>query len=125
MRDSRAISVLLVVFGVAQLVLALLQAFLPGTFFADIGPYGSRNDHYLGDVASFYAALGVVSLVAARRPSWRIPVLAFAVLQYALHSVNHLVDIGDAHRSWLGPANFAALAATTVLLGWMLRGAAR
>jgi hypothetical protein len=122
---ERALAPLLTVFGAAQLVLALLQAFLPGTFFDDIGPYGPRNDHYLGDVASFYAALGVVSLVAARRPSWRIPVLAFALLQYALHSVNHLVDIGEAHRDWLGPANFVALLATTILLGWMLREAAR
>jgi hypothetical protein len=123
--NARALPALLTVFGAAQLVLALLQAFFPGTFFADIGPYGPRNDHYLGDVASFYAALGVVSLVAARRASWRIPVLAFAFLQYALHSVNHLVDIGEAHRDWLGPANFAALLATTALLGWMLREAAR
>ncbi len=123
--SERALPPLLTVFGVAQLVLALLQAFLPGTFFDDIGPFGARNDHYLGDLASFYAALGVVARVAARRPAWRVPVLAFALLQYALHSVNHLVDIGEAHRDWLGPATFAALLATTLLLGWMLREAAR
>jgi hypothetical protein len=123
--SERALAPLLTIFGAAQLVLAFMQAFLPGTFFDYVGPYGAQNDHYLGDVASFYAALGVVALVAARRPSWRIPVLGFACLQYALHSVNHLVDIGDAHRDWLGPANFAALLATTALLAWMLREAAR
>ena len=36
---------------------AFMQAFLPATFFDYVGPFGARNDHYLGDVASFYAAL--------------------------------------------------------------------
>jgi hypothetical protein len=119
-RGSRALAPLLTVFGVAQLGLALLMVAAPGTFFNDIGPYGVRNDHYLADLATFYAALGVVALVAARRPSWRVPVLAFAALQYVLHSVNHLVDVGEAHKDWLGPANLISLAATAVLLSWML-----
>ena len=125
MRGSRALAPLLTVFGVAQLGLALLMVAAPGTFFNDIGPYGVRNDHYLADLATFYAALGVVALVAARRPSWRVPVLAFAALQYVLHSVNHLVDVGEAHKHWLGPANLISLAATAVLLSWMLWVAAR
>jgi hypothetical protein len=124
-RGSRALAPLLTVFGLAQLALAALMVVAPGTFFSDIGPYGVRNDHYLADLATFYAALGVASLVAARRPSWRVPVLAFAVLQYVLHSVNHLVDVGDAHKAWLGPANLISLAATAVLLAWMLSVAAR
>jgi uncharacterized protein DUF6790 len=119
------VRLLLVVFGVSQLLLGLVMVVAPGTFFEHVGPYGTRNDHYLADVATFYLALGAVALLAARRRSWRVPVLAFATLQYALHSVNHLVDVGEADPRWLGPANLASLVATTVLLGWLVSLAAR
>ena len=119
---------LLALFGVAQVVLGLLLWLTPGFFFDEIGPYGVRNDHYMGDLATWYLALGALALVAVRRASWRLPVLALAFLQYALHSVNHLIDVGDTHPSWLGPANLVSLALTCVLLGWMVsaeRAAAR
>ena len=60
----------------------------------------------MADLATFYLALGAVALVAVRRASWRVPVLALALVQYALHSLNHLIDIGESDPSWLGPANF-------------------
>ena len=63
-------------------------------------------------------------LVAVRRVSWRVPVLFLVAVQYALHSLNHLLDVGEAHPGRLGPANLATLVAATVLLGWMLREAA-
>ena len=50
----------------------------PGFFFDEIGPYGARNDHYMGDLATWYLALGAVALVAVRRARWRVPVLALA-----------------------------------------------
>jgi hypothetical protein len=50
-----------------------------------------------------------------------VPVLALAFIQYALHSVNHLIDVGEADPGWLGPANLVALLLATLLLGWMLR----
>ena len=59
------------------------------------GPTAPRNDHYMADLATFYLALGAVALVAVRRASWRVPVLALALIQYALHSLNHLIDIGE------------------------------
>ena len=111
----------MLVFAVGQIVIGLLLWLTPGFFFESIGPYGRRNDHYMGDVASWYLALGAVTLVALRRESWRVPVLAFAFIQYALHSLNHLIDVGEADPSWLGPANLASLLLTTLLLGWMLR----
>jgi len=111
---------LLMVFAAAQLVLGLLLWLTPGFFFDEIGPYGARNDHYMADLATWYLALGAVSLVAVRRAGWRVPVLALAFIQYALHSVNHLTDIGDADPDWLGPANFVSLTLTTILLAWML-----
>jgi hypothetical protein len=113
--------VLLALFGAAQLVLGLLLWLTPGFFFDEIGPYGVRNDHYLGDLATWYLALGAATLVALRHASWRLPVLALAFIQYALHSVNHLIDIDHAHPHWLGPANFVSLVLTTILLAWMVR----
>jgi hypothetical protein len=52
-------------------------------------------------------------------------VLFLTAVQYALHSVNHLIDVGEADPGWLGPANLVALALATALLAWMLRDAAR
>ena len=101
------------------------MALAPGTFFAEVGPYGARNDHYVRDMASWELALGIVALVAARRPSWRAPVLAIALVHYALHALNHVLDVGDARPEWLGPANLAALVAGAVLLAIGLRRAER
>jgi presenilin-like A22 family membrane protease len=122
---ERAVPPLLALFGVGQLVLGVLLWAAPGTFFDEVGPYGTRNDHYMADLATFYLALGAGALVAVVRSSWRVPVLAVALIQYALHSVNHLIDVGEADPAWLGPANLVALAATAALLGWMLRVASR
>jgi UPF0716 family protein affecting phage T7 exclusion len=112
---------LLAVFAVAQLVLGALLWLTPGFFFDEIGPYGVRNDHYMGDLATWYLALGVATFVAIRRTAWRVPVLAVAFLQTALHSLNHVIDVGEADPEWLGPGNLVALLLTTALLGWMLR----
>ena len=113
--------ILLIVFAVTQILLGLGLWLAPGFFHDEIGPYGARNDHYMADLATFYIALGAVALVALRRLSWRVPVLAFAVVAYTLHSLNHLIDIGESDPSWLGPANFTSLLLSTLLLGWMLR----
>ena len=112
---------LLIVFAVTQIVLGLLLWLTPGFFFDEVGPFGERNDHYMGDLATFYLALGAVGLMAVRRESWRVPVLTLAVIAYALHALNHLIDVGDADPSWLGPADLAAVFLSTLLLGWMLR----
>ena len=113
--------ILLIVFGLGQLLLGILLWVTPGFFYDEIGPFGARNDHYMGDVATFYLALGAVALVAVRRVSWRVPVLALALVQYALHSLNHLIDIGESDPGWIGPADFASLTLTALLLAWMLR----
>ena len=117
----RFMRILLIAFALGQLLLGLLLWLAPGFFYDEIGPYPPRNDHYMADIATFYLALGAVALVAVRRASWRVPVLTLAFVQYALHSLNHLIDIGESDPSWLGPANFASLLLTALLLGWMLR----
>jgi uncharacterized membrane protein len=112
---------LLAVFGSVQLVLGLLLWLTPGFFFDEIGPYGVRNDHYMGDLATWYIALGAATLVAVRDARWRVPVLAVALIQNTLHVVNHAIDVGNAEPEWLGPANLVSLALTSLLLAWMLK----
>lgn len=112
-------------FGAGNLALGALMAAAPKVFFEEIGPYGARNDHYTRDTATFYLALGAVALVAWRRPSWRVPVAAFALIQFALHSGNHLIDVGKADPEALGPINLVSLTLTAGLLAYMLRAALR
>jgi hypothetical protein len=122
---TSALRPLLVVFGVTQLALGLFLAIAPGAFFDAIGPFGTRNDHYMRDLSTFYIALGVAGLVAVRRPAWRVPVLAIATVEFVLHALNHLLDIGESDPSWNGPVTFVAVAAGAALIGWMLWAAAR
>jgi hypothetical protein len=116
-----AMRALLIAFAAVQIVLGALLWLAPGFFHEEIGPYGPRNDHYMGDLATWYLALGAAAFVAVRRASWRVPVLAIALIQAALHTFNHVIDIGEADPSWLGPVNAVLLALTVVLLAWMLR----
>ena len=106
-----------------QLALGLWMAVSPRSFFDAIGPFGAYNDHYVRDVATWYLAFGAALAVAVRRPSWRAPLLGLAVLQYGLHTVNHLVDMGDADPGWVGVFDAVTLGLTTVLLAGLFRGA--
>lgn len=110
-------------FAVYHFALAVLMAAAPHVFYTQIGPFGPQNDHYIRDTATFNAALGFGLLVALRRPAWRIPVLTVTTVQFALHSINHLIDIDSAHPAWTGYFDFFALAAATVLLAFLLRAA--
>ena len=83
-----------------------------------------RNDHDMGDLATWYLALGEVALVGQSRLVAG-PVLVLAFAQYARHSFNHLLDVGEAHTSWLGPANLVSLLLTTALLAWMAQAERR
>lgn len=111
----------LATFAAIQLGLSLFMAVSPHGFYKDVGPFGAFNGHYIRDVASFYGAIGIGLALAIGRISWRVPVLAVTTIQYALHSVNHLVDIGNAHPVWTGYFDFASLAAATVLLARLWR----
>jgi hypothetical protein len=117
--------ILLALFAAVQILTGALLWLTPNFFHDEIGPYGVRNDHYMGDLATWHLALGAAAFVAVRRTGWRVPVLALSSLQLALHSLNHLIDVGEAEPEWLGPANFVALLLATVLLAWMLRSTAR
>jgi len=119
-RGDGLLAAALIVIGAYQLGLGTLMVFAPDTFFTEIGPFGVQNDHYIRDTATYNLAAGAVALVAVIRRSWRVPVLVFLVIQFALHSVNHLVDIDEAVPSSVGVFDFVALAVATVLLAVLL-----
>jgi hypothetical protein len=106
----------LLAFAAVQLGLAIFMAVAPHRFYIAIGPFGARNDHYVRDVASYNAALGAGLLIAVRHVSWRVPVLAIMTIEFALHSLNHLLDISSAHPEWVGYFDFFALAGAAVQL---------
>jgi len=109
------------VFAALELGLALFTVISAHSFYTAIGPFGAFNAHYLRDVASFEGAIGIALVLAIGRPAWRVPVLALATFQFALHSLNHLFDIGRAHPAWTGYFDFFSLFAATVLLAWLWR----
>src|SRR5204863_5860263 len=94
--SERAMRAVLVVLGVLNAASGALALVAPDTFFDQIGRYGAENSHYVGDVGAFVLAFGIAVLVAARRPSWRVPVLALGALWYGLHTLNHAFDVGQA-----------------------------
>jgi hypothetical protein len=102
-------------FALYNLALSLFMVVAPGAFFELIGPFGERNDHYTRDNATFGLALGVAALIAVRVRSWRLPVLAVLAVQFALHAVNHLVDISAAQPQVVGPVDFALLTLGAIL----------
>lgn len=97
-----------------HLALAASMTLAPVAFFEDIGPFGTRNDHYLRDLATYNFAFAAALAVAYRRPSWRAPMLCCVAVQFVLHAINHLADIDGAHPHWLGPADFVSLAISAV-----------
>ncbi|HEY5261375.1 MAG TPA: hypothetical protein VIJ33_04640 [Solirubrobacteraceae bacterium] len=127
-RSSRSPSVLevgIAAFAIYNLATAALMVFAPRIFFTDIGPFGVQNDHYMRDTATFNAAFGVALAISYRRVQWRTPILCCVALEFVLHSLNHLVDIGAAHPYWLGPADFISLSLATVTLIWLARESMR
>ena len=113
----------LVVFGVYALGIGLFMMFFPGTFFDTLGTFGVRNDHYIFDNATFEIPQGLLLLAAVRRVSWRVPVLAFATLHWALHAISHIVDPHHGAGDFIGWLEAGGLVATTVILAMALRAA--
>jgi hypothetical protein len=115
----------LVVFGVYLVGIALFAIVAPGTFFEELGRFGPRNEHYIHDVAAFQGAIGLFMLAAVRRPAWWVPALIVASLQFGLHAISHLVDVGDADPEWVGIAELVGLTLATAVLVWLLVQASR
>ena len=116
-----ALRPVLVLLGVSQLLVGAVMVLAPNDFFEQIAHYGPYNDHYIRDVATFYLALGGCLLVAVAHPSWQVPLLTFALVQYALHLLNHLWDVADGEPAWIGPVNAIGIALIAVVIAWLLR----
>lgn len=118
-RAHKALPRVVAALGIYHFVLGAVMVVVPRTFFDEIAAFGTYNAHFIRDLATFYVALGAVMLIAARRQSWRRPVLTFAVLQYTFHVVNHTFDVNESEPGWIGPLTLIALAAVGALL-WAL-----
>ena len=113
---SRFVDVILVVYGIYSVALGLFMMLLPVAFFDTLGAFGSRNNHYIFDNASFELPLGLLLLAAMRWSTWRVPALAFATAHWGLHALSHLVDTNHADGQIVGWLEFAGLAFGTVVL---------
>ena len=122
-RGDRILTAGLAGFALYHFALAVFMALAPHAFYTSVGPFGSYNSHYIRDTATYNAALGVGFAVSIARPAWRVPVLAVATVQFALHSLNHLIDVDTAHPAWTGYFDFFSLFASTLLLGALLASA--
>lgn len=114
----------LLILGLTQLAIGAWFLIDPDSFVDAIAPFGSADHHFLRDLGTFQAGIGIALLAAAGRPSWRAPILFAALAQSALHTVNHLFDIANTDPGWLGPANFVAVLLLTLSYAFLLRQAA-
>lgn len=115
----------LVMLGAIQVIVGLWLALSPQSFYESVSTYGSENDHFLRDFSSVYLAMGLGLLLSVKIAGWRVPVLFIVCVQYLVHTLNHLLDIGDAHPAWLGLFNFLVLAFLTVIFFSLLQLARR
>lgn len=111
----------LLILGLSQLVIGAWLVIDPDSFVDAIAPFGPADKHFLRDLGTFQAGIGIALLAAAGRPSWRVPVLFAALAQSALHTVNHLFDIGETDPGWLGPVNFVALLLLTGAYAYLIQ----
>ena len=113
------------ILGATQLAIGLWLAIGPNSFVDNIAPFGPADHHFLRDLAAFQAGIGIALLAAVGRPAWRIPILFSALVMNALHTVNHLFDIGGTDPGWLGYVNFASLLLLTGAYAYLMQEAAR
>jgi hypothetical protein len=123
--SERAMRAVLIVLGVLNAASGALALIAPDTFFDQVGRYGVENSHYVGDVGAFVLAFGVAVLLAARRPSWRVPVLALGALWYGLHALNHAFDVGQARSDARGIFDTVYIGIGALLFAYLVWAASR
>jgi hypothetical protein len=110
--------------GLTQIAIGVWFAVDPDSFVRTLADYGPADSHFLRDIATFQLGIGIALLAAVGRPAWRAPVLFAALVQSALHTVNHLVDIGETDPGWQGPFNFVSLLVLTIAIAGLMLSAA-
>ncbi len=121
--SERTLHIFFLGLAVVNLALGAWLFLFPHSFFTTIGAFESYNRHYERDTATFYFAFSLGAWGAATRPAWRVPVLAMTTLQYAVHTVNHAIDVDRANNSWAGIFDLVSLGLATVqfaALLWLL-----
>jgi hypothetical protein len=119
-RRRDVVGPLILAFAAIELATGAWMLIDPGSFFDNVGPFGTSNPHYTRDAGTFTLALGVVLAIAYVRPAWRLGAVGYAFVQFLFHSINHLVDIDKAHPHRYGVEDFVSLAVGTAVLGWLL-----
>jgi hypothetical protein len=112
------------ILGATQLLIGAWLVIDPDSFVDEIAAFGPADHHFLRDLGTFQAGIGIALLAAVGRPSWRVPVLFAALAQSGLHTINHLFDIGGTDPGWQGPVNFVALLLLTGAFGYLMQEAA-
>ena len=112
--DIVAITLLLVAAG--HLLPGILAVVSPNGFYESIASYPPENGHFIRDLGSWQIATGLLALVAWRRPSFRAPVLGILAVQFALHTLSHVIDVDATEPAWQGPAALVAQAIGVVVL---------
>lgn len=121
MISPRFLPISLLFLAAIQLVLGVWMAVSPTNFYESIATYGTDNDHFIRDLSTYNIAMGLALLVSVVRTGWRVPILFLVTIQYFLHTLNHALDINDAHPIFLGLLNFFLVAALTIFLFTLLR----
>ena len=70
---------------------------------AAVPDFGPLNEHFVRDIGSAFAMLGIALLWGAARPGVRLPVLALVTLFNAFHAVVH---VWDTSRGLVGPEHW-------------------
>ena len=112
------------VLGATQIVIGVWLAVAPDSFIDEVAAFGPADHHFLRDLGTFQVGIGIALLAAVGRPTWRVPVLFAALAQSALHTINHLFDIGGTDPGWQGPVNFVSLLLLTGAFAYLMQEAA-
>lgn len=107
--------IVLIAVGVPQILLGVLALVAPGAFYENVGPFPPENTHFIKDIGSWQVALGAAALYAVRRPAWRTPMLGLLALQFILHTISHVVDVGEADPDSYGPLTLGTTALGAVV----------
>lgn len=123
---NRTTVALIAVFAAVALGTSLWMVVAPRSFFANIGPFGVFNGHYLRDVAAFQAGIGAALLASIWLRELRSGAVAALLGATALHTFNHWVDVRAAHAgSNADVVDAVLLTCTTLLVAWLFASTLR